>query len=309
MHHRKLGTTDLTVPELSFGASPLGSVYGAIDERDGIAAVRTALDLGVTLFDVAPYYGATAAETLLGRALHGVDRGSYLLATKVGRYGPADFDFGADRVRRSVTESLARLRTDHLDLVQCHDVEFGRPEQLVRETLPALRRLQREGLVRHVGITGYPLSVLADLAGRAPVDTVLSYGRYTLLDRRLADWTPRFEALGAGVLNASPLAMGALTRPGPPPWHPGPSGLLARCAEAAELCAAAGGDLAKLALQFSVRAPGAATTVVGARSAEEVRRNVRWLTDPVDEDLLSLVLDHLAPVRDQDWGAAPEARP
>ncbi|MFF1870219.1 aldo/keto reductase [Kitasatospora herbaricolor] len=305
MRHRRLGTTDLTVSELAFGASPLGSVFGPFAAQDGIDAVRTALDLGINFFDVAPYYGAGAAETLLGRALRGVDRGSYLLATKAGRYGATDFDFSARQVRRSVTESLRRLGTDHLDLIQCHDIEFAPPDQIVEETLPALRRLQDQGLVRHVGITGYPLPLLGDVTARARVDTVLSYGQYTLHDRRLATWTDRFAARGTGVVNASPLAMGALTRPGPPDWHPGSAGLLRRCAEAADLCEAAGGDLAGLALQFSARAPGAATTVVGTSSPEEVRRNVRRLAEPVDEELLARVEACLAPVRDQGWTSGP----
>ncbi|MGW4895733.1 aldo/keto reductase [Kitasatospora sp. NPDC004240] len=303
MRYRRLGTTDLIVSELSFGASPLGAVFGPIAEQDGIDAVRTALDLGVNLFDVAPYYGDTAAESLLGRALRGVGRDSYLLATKVGRYGRADFDFSAPRVRSSVTESLARLGADHLDLIQCHDIEFGSPDRIIEETLPALRRLQDEGLVRYVGITGYPLSVLGHVAGHAPVDTVLSYGQYTLHDRRLGVWAAHFEACGTGIVNASPLAMGALTRRGAPDWHPGSAELRARCAEAADLCEAAGGDLAKLALQYSVRAPGAATTLVGTGHPDTVRRNVGWLAEPIDEELLARVEACLEPVRDQGWGA------
>ncbi|MFF2040859.1 aldo/keto reductase [Kitasatospora sp. NPDC058170] len=301
MRYRRLGNTDLIVSELAFGASPLGSVFGAVDEQDAIDAVRTALDAGINLFDVAPYYGATTAEARLGRALHGVARDSYLLATKVGRYGAADFDFSARRVRRSVTESLTRLGTDHLDLVQCHDIEFGSPDRIVEETLPALRGLQDEGLVRHVGITGYPLPLLGHVAQRTRVDTVLSYCQYTLHDRRLAAWTDHFAACGTGVVNAAPLAMGALTRRGAPGWHPGSAELLARCAAAADLCEAAGSDLATLALQFSVRAPGAATTVVGTGSAEEVRRNVGRLAEAIDEELLARVEACLAPVRDQGW--------
>ncbi|MFB7355847.1 aldo/keto reductase [Streptomyces gardneri] len=307
MRYRLLGRTDLNVSELAFGASPLGSVFGAFAEQDGIEAVRTALDAGINFFDVAPYYGATTAETLLGRALRGVDRGTYLLATKVGRDGRADFDFSARRVKRSVTESLRRLGTAHLDLIQCHDIEFGHPTQIVEETVPALRELQSEGLVRHVGITGYPLPELGQLAVRAGVDTVLSYCQYTLHDRRLAAWEERFRRWGVGVINASPLAMGALTRRGAPDWHPGSFGFHTRCAEAADLCEDFGGDLAKLALQFSAQTTPAATTVIGISSSEEVRRNVAWLTEPIDQELLVAVETCLAPVRDQGWTSGPAA--
>ncbi|MFC9125510.1 aldo/keto reductase [Streptomyces sp. NPDC057099] len=309
MRYHRLGHTDLTVSELAFGAAPLGSMFGVFAEQDGVDAVRTALDAGVNLFDVAPYYGATTAETALGDALRGVDRDTYLLATKVGRYGLADFDFSAQRVRRSVTESLRRLGTDHLDLIQCHDIEFGSPAQIVAETIPALRALQTEGLVRHVGITGYPLPMLAHVAARARVDTVLSYCQYTLQDRRLARWEEYFTACGAGVVNAAPLAMGALTRQGAPDWHPGSFALHARCAEAADLCEALGGDLAKLALQFSVTATPAATTVVGTSSPDEVRRNVAWLAEPIDRELLRAVETCLEPVRDRGWSSGRGAGP
>lgn len=297
----RLGRTDLEVSELGFGASPLGSVYGACAEQDGIDAVRTALDLGITFFDVSPYYGSTRAETLLGRALRGVERSSYVLATKVGRYGDAEFDFTAERVKRSVRESLDRLETDYLDLVQCHDIEFGDLDQVAQQSLPALRELQDAGLVRYVGITGYPLPALAYVAEKAPLDAVMSYCQYTLQDRRLATWRDRFAEAGIGVINAAPLAMGALTDDGPPPWHPAPASVRERCAEAARLCRQRGGDLARLALQFSVATGAAASTVVGARDGEEVRRNVRWIGEPLDGRLLREVEDVLAPVRDVGW--------
>ncbi|MGH3417048.1 MAG: aldo/keto reductase [Actinocrinis sp.] len=301
MQRHALGTTELEVSELGFGASPLGGVFGTFAEQDGIDAVHTALELGVTFFDVSPFYGLTRAETVLGKALRGIERSSYVLATKVGRYGDAEFDFTAERVGPSVRESLERLGTDHLDLVQCHDIEFGDLDQVVEQTLPALRRLQEEGLVRYVGITGYPLPALAYVAGKSPVDAVMSYCQYTLQDRRLAGWRDRFAQQGVGVVNAAPLAMGALTDQGPPPWHPAPARVLERCAAAAELCRRRGTELARLALQFSVATGAVASTVVGAVHPDEVRRNVRWIGEPLDEQLLREVEQVLAPVRDVGW--------
>src|SRR5687768_8190702 len=175
MEQRLIAGTELRVSMLGYGAAPLGDVYGRVDLATGIRSVRAALDLGVTVFDVSPYYGRTRAETVLGRALAGVDRDAYTLATKVGRYGVDEFDFSAARVRRSVDESLARLGTGHLDLVQVHDIEFGDLDQVVGETLPALAALRETGKVRYVGVTGYPLAALAAVAGRADLDTVLSY--------------------------------------------------------------------------------------------------------------------------------------
>jgi L-galactose dehydrogenase len=125
MKRLRLGRTNLEVSELGFGASPLGAAYGPFAGQDGIDAVRSALDPGITFFEVSPHYGATVAEPVLVKALRGVGRSSYVLATKVGRYGDVDFDFSAGRVTRSVQQSLWRLGTDHLDLVPCHDIEFG----------------------------------------------------------------------------------------------------------------------------------------------------------------------------------------
>jgi L-galactose dehydrogenase len=303
MEYRRIEGTDLRVSVLGYGAAPLGDVYGHVDLETGIRSVRAALDLGVTVIDVAPYYGRTRAETVLGRALSGVDRDVYTLATKVGRYGLDDFDFSAARVRRSVDESLSRLGTGHLDLVQVHDIEYGDLDQVVEETLPALAGLRDAGKVRHVGVTGYPLPALASVAGRTGLDTVLSYCHYTLLDRSLADWAPVFADRGVAVLNASPLAMGALTARGAPPWHPAPAEVLRCCAQAAEVCARRGTCLEELALRFSVGCPGVATTFVGMPGEEQARANVRAALGPLDEELLAEVDRVLAPVRDRTWSS------
>jgi aryl-alcohol dehydrogenase-like predicted oxidoreductase len=301
MQYRTLGATGLEVSILGYGASPLGGVFGSINEADGVRAVREALDLGVNIIDASPYYGITRAETVLGRALHGLDRSSYVLATKVGRYGEAEFDFTADRVRRSVEESLVRLDVDHIDVIQCHDIEFASLDQIVDETIPALYELRDAGKVRFVGITGYPLPALASVAGRTTVDTVLSYCRYSLLDDALTEWPAFFADRQVAVMNASPLAMGALTCRGAPGWHPAPASVLAACAQAAELCDQRGVALEQLALRYAVDHPGFATTFVGSASASNMRQNVRWALDPLDSELLAEVAAILAPVHNHAW--------
>ena len=174
MKYRVLGKTGWNISILGFGAAPLGGTHGAFSEKDGIRAVHAAIDLGINFIDVAPYYGLTMAESVLGKALKEIPREKYYLATKVGRSGAdaSDFDFSAERVTRSVDESLKRLRVAHVDLIQCHDVEFARVAQLVEETLPALQKLKRLGKVHHVGITGLPLKALRNVLERAPVETV-----------------------------------------------------------------------------------------------------------------------------------------
>jgi L-galactose dehydrogenase len=205
-----------------------------------------------------------------------VDRDRYVLATKVGRYGQSDFDFSARRVMRGVEESLTRLGVECIDVIQCHDVEFADPHQVVGETVPALQRLRDAGRVRFVGVTGYPLAVLAEIADEVHLDTVLSYCRYTLLDRELLRWVPRFHRQETAVINASPLAMGLLSGNQPPDWHPAPSAVRESARQVAALCARRGANLAKVALQFAVQPEQFATTVVGAETVAKVSRNVRW---------------------------------
>jgi L-galactose dehydrogenase len=301
VRYRALCSSGPAISELGFGASPLGGIYGTFAEQDGVAAVHAALDVGINFLDVSPYYGLTAAETVLGKALRGIGRDRYVLATKVGRYGDEAFDFTAARVTRSVRESMHRLGTGHIDLIQCHDVEFGSLDQIVEETIPALRVLQDSGLVRWVGVTGYPLAALLHIARRANVDTVMSYCQYTLQDRRLAASAADFAAVGAAIINASPLAMGALTARGAPPWHPAGRRVLDQCVQAAGLCQERGACLEKLALQFSVTTSPGVTTVVGSASAANIRRDAAWLSEPIDAALLAEVEAVLAPVRDLGW--------
>lgn len=306
MHYRILGKTSLRVPVLGFGASSLGSEFRKIDESEGIRTVHRALDLGITYFDVAPYYGRTTAETLLGCALSGISRDRYLLATKVGRYDVDRFDFSASRVTRSVEESLGRLGVDVIDIIQCHDIEFVDLDQIIHETLPALRRLQETGKVRFVGITGLPLKIFRTVLEQTEVDTILSFCRYALNDTGLLDLIPLLKARGVGILNASPLSMRLLTQAGPPDWHPAPPSVKARCAEAARFCAQRGADIATLALQFAVQNPDIPCTLVGTANPDNLERNVRSLEEPLDEALLEDVLAILLPIKNVTW---PSGRP
>jgi len=306
MEYRTLGKTGLSVSVLSYGASPLGGVFRPVDEAEGIRAVHTALDLGINFIDVSPYYGLTRAETVLGKALKGIPRDRYYLATKVGRYGEAEFDFSAGRVTASVDESLARLGLDYIDLIQCHDIEFGSLDQVVNETLPALRKLQQQGKVGFVGITGLPLKIFRYVLERAEVDTILSYCHYSLNDTSLTGLIPLLQEKDVGIISASPLSMGLLTERGGPDWHPAPVELKAACARAAAHCRSKGVDIAQLAMQFALANPDIQTTLVGTASPENIRKNVAWLEAPLDQALLAEVQAILKPVLNQSW---PSGRP
>ncbi|CAN5796816.1 hypothetical protein BH24BAC1_BH24BAC1_37950 [soil metagenome] len=145
MEYRRLGITDLDVSVLGFGSSPLGNVFEEADEGEGVRAVLLAIDHGINFFDVAPFYGYTLAEERLGRALEG-KRQEVFLATKCGRY--EHFDFSYQRVLESIDESLARLKTDYVDLYQLHDIEFVDREQILHEAIPAALKVKESGKAR-----------------------------------------------------------------------------------------------------------------------------------------------------------------
>jgi L-galactose dehydrogenase len=303
MEYRTLGKTGLKVSKLAFGGSSLGSVFRSVAEEDGIRAVHTALDHGINLIDTAPYYGATKAETVLGKALKGVARDRYLLATKVARFGPeiADFDFSAERVFSSIEESLARLGVDHFDFIQVHDLEFGNIDQIVTETIPALREVQRQGKARFIGITCLPIRLLKEVMDQIDVDQIQSYCHYCLNDTTLADILPYLKEQQVGIFNSAPLAMRLLTQEGPPSWHPAPAEVTAKCAEAAAFCASQGADLAKVALQFSAAHPDIHTTIVGTASPDRILENIRQIEEPLDTALVAKVQEILRPIHNVTW--------
>lgn len=309
MLYRTLGNTHLKVSILAYGGSSLGGVFHAIDEAEGIRSVHTALDAGINLIDTAPYYGATRAEAVLGRALKDIPRDRYYLATKVARYGPdlKDFDFSADRVERSVDESLKRLNVDYVDFIQVHDIEFGSIRQIIDETLPALFRIKAAGKARFVGITGLHVHLFRQVLEAVPqIDQIQSYCHYTLNDTALADQLPYLKQKNVGIFNSAPLAMRLLTHEGPPAWHPAPAALRTKCAEAAAFCRRCGVDISHLALQFSLANPDIHTHVLGTASVERVRENIRIANTPPNAEVLAGVRRILQPVHNLTW---PSGRP
>jgi L-galactose dehydrogenase len=304
MNFRRLGRTGLNVSVLSLGGSSLGGAFRETDDTESIRTVHTAFDLGINFVDVSPYYGKTRAESVLGRALRGIARDRYLLATKVGQYDDGVFDFSAERVTRSLDESCARLGVDYIDLLQCHDIEYADLNQIVNETLPALVRLREQGRIGHIGITGLPLKIFPAVIERTPpgvVETILSFCRYTLNDSSLESILPLCRERDVGVINAAPTSMGLLTSRGVPSWHPAPRAMIDGCRAAVDFCASRGVDIVKLAVQFSVAHPQIATTVIGTANPENIRRNVAWAEEAPDFELIGEVLAILDPIHNHNF--------
>lgn len=295
---RILGRTGLSLPILGFGASSLGQEFRSVRIDEALRSVQVALDCGMDFIDTSPFYGRGMSEVLLGIALRGIPRDSYTLCTKLGRYDLGHFDFSARRVAESIDVSLHRLGTDHLDIVLCHDIEFVPMQQIVDETLPALRRQVAAGKVRFIGFSGYPQKIFRFVLDQTGVDCVLSYNQATLQNTRFLEETvPYLESKGVGALNAGPFSARLLTQAALPAWLKEPEEVKAAARGAAELCARRGTDIAKLALQYSCSHPALASTLAGSANPENIRRWAQWLEEPLDEDLLGDVLGILGPVR------------
>lgn len=307
MKYHEIGKTGMRVSELSFGASSLGGVFHDLREREGIEAVFTAIEKGINFIDVSPYYGYYKAETVLGKALSELPRSSYYLSTKVGRYGKDGvntWDYSARRARESVMESMERLHVDYIDLINVHDIEFADLQQVAQETLPALAELRDKGLVGHVGITDLQLENLQWVVDHTPkglVESVLNFCHHCLCDDKLVDFLDYFESHDIGIINASPLSMGLLSERGVPDWHPAPRPLVEACAKAAQHCRAKGYPIERLAMQYAVSCPRIATTLFSTTRAENVRKNVAFIEEPMDEGLLHEVMEIIGEQRRVSW--------
>ncbi|WP_019908566.1 aldo/keto reductase [Paenibacillus sp. HW567] len=303
MKYRKLGNTGLEVSALSFGASSLGSVFRQTDDKDSIRTVHAAIDAGINYIDVSPYYGLTKAETVLGQALLEIPRDRFLLSSKAGRYGEDTFDFSAKRIFSSVDESLSRLHTDYLDVLFLHDIEFVPAEIILEEAVPAMQKLKEQGKIRYSGISGLPLPLFEKLLPQIEVDAILSYCHYSLNDTSLLNLLPLLNSQGIGLVNASPLSMGLLSTREPAAWHPAPQELKIACRQAAEYCADQGVDIARLAVQYATRDERIPTTLVSTASPDNITKNAAWSDEPLDEELLRVVLEILAPVHNLTWAS------
>jgi aryl-alcohol dehydrogenase-like predicted oxidoreductase len=310
MDYTTLGRTGLEVSRLSFGASALGGVFREIDEEDGIRAVHEALDAGINYFDVAPAYGGTVAETVLGKALKGIPRERYFLSTKAGKYtqpgayGSDELNYSPARIRAGLEESMRRLGVEYIDIVHLHDFEYqggSKTESAFADGFPALVSLKQEGRIGNVSAGIYPLELWQRVIAEAPVDAILTHNHYCLNDTRGLELVEPCRAKHIGMINASPFASGLLTGGRIADWHPATAGERAIFAAAAAFCERQGTSIAKLAFQFACQQSPFHTTMFSTARSESLRRNLAWYGEPFDAALLAEVRKILAPVIDQQW--------
>ncbi|KAJ2602381.1 hypothetical protein GGF39_000745 [Coemansia sp. RSA 1721] len=284
----------LPLSKLALGCGVFSGAYGAAPDTSVVGSVRRALSSGMNLLDTSPYYNDS--EQKLGQALdhlrHEFPRSSYHICTKLGRYGysKTDFDYSAERVTQSVTESMRRLKTSYLDIVLCHDVEFVSIDQVVDQALPRLFELKAQGLVKRVGL--------------------------------LSTYIPKLRDNGvATIVSASPLSMGLLSQNKPPEWHPAKKELreaVALCVEVVEQSGCATG-LAEMAEHFAFSCTDADVHLVGAKTEDEVGRalvayeqaqqlqlaNGGKYPDPVTHAVYEKIQSILKPFGSYTWPSPP----
>jgi aryl-alcohol dehydrogenase-like predicted oxidoreductase len=303
MKYRKLGSSDLQVSEISLGS---WLTYGVGVERDAAAAcVDKAFDLGINFIDTANVYGRGSAEQFLGETLRGRPRDSYVLATKLF-FPMTDRDRGLSRaqVEKQLDASLRRLRTDHVDLYQCHRYDEETP---LDETMEALTKAVRSGKARAIGFSEWPADKIEAALGMAGVEKfVSSQPQYSLLWRQPEKKViPLCAANGISQIVWSPLAQGVLTGKYSPDAPP-PAGsratsdemggwmdrLLARpVLEAVQklkpIAAEAGLSLAQFSLAWVLREPNVASAIVGASRPQQLEENAAASGAMVDPSLFA----------------------
>jgi aryl-alcohol dehydrogenase-like predicted oxidoreductase len=291
MKYRKLGDSDITVSEIAFGSWLTTS--GGVEKDPAIACVHRSLDLGITLIDTANVYGRGAAETVIGEALAGLPRDSYVLATKL--YFPmSDTDRGLSRaqVHKQIDASLARLKVDHVDLYQCHRYDADTP---LDETMEALSEVVRAGKARYLGFSEWPADrIEAALAMPGVEKFVSSQPQYSLLHRTPEQAViPLCARSGISQIVWSPLGQGVLTGKYTPgaaipddsraahstmsanfrrDWLQPP--VLEAVQALKPLADEAGLTLAQFALAWVLREPNVAAAIIGASRPEQVDENV-----------------------------------
>ena len=291
MQYRKLGASALQVSEIALGS---WLTYGVgVEQRQARACLRAAFDAGINFIDTANVYGRGAAESLLGELLREHRREDYVLATKL--YFPmstTDRGLSRTQVHKQIDASLKRLRTDYVDLYQCHRYDQQTP---LDETLRALTEVVRAGKARYIGFSEWTADQIRAARAIEGVEPfVSSQPQYSMLWRvPESDVMPACRELGIGQIVWSPLAQGVLTGKYAP-QGPLPAGsratsermggfieefleqdVLTAVAGLRDLAASAGLEMSQLALAWVLREPTVAAAIVGATRPEQVAQNAR----------------------------------
>jgi aryl-alcohol dehydrogenase-like predicted oxidoreductase len=322
MELRQLGNSSVKVTPLAFGAWAVGGwMWGGAEEKESTRAIRASYDLGMTTIDTAPVYGFGKSEELVAIAMKGVPRDKYQILTKFGmnwqtEQGEYFFDTtdnsgkpvkmykysGREKVRQECEDSLRRLKTDYIDLLQIHWADNTTP---ISETMGEVAKLISEGKVRAAGVCNYNVQQVEEAL--KTVNIVSNQVPYSMVHREIEkDIIPQALKRGLGILPYSPLQRGVLTgkidrhykfaegdtRPNSKYYKPQNldriNSLLAQIKPIADAHSA---TLSQLVINWTVHQPAMASVLVGARNEQQVKENVNSLSFKLSQDELKRITD------------------
>lgn len=301
---RRLGSTGLEVTSLCIGCAPLGNMPEtfaySVAEEQALATIRAILAGPINFIDTAASYGDGESERRIGlvlRELGGLPPG-FVLATKADRNLPTG-EFTGDQMRRSVERSLRLLGVDRLQMCYLHDPEhIGFAAAMAPDgPVEALRQLQEAGVIQHLGVAGGPIAMMTQFVETDLFSVAISHNRYTLLNQEAVPFWQVCQQHGVAALNAAPYGSGILAKgPGVYPrymYDQAPETYLHRAFALEALCQRYGVPLAAAALQFSLRDPRIASTIIGISKPERLQETLR-LAQPIPEQLWEEIAEVLS---------------
>jgi aryl-alcohol dehydrogenase-like predicted oxidoreductase len=302
MRYRRLGSSDLEISEISLGSWM--TYGGAVPREQAEACVAKAFEVGINFIDTANVYSGGAAEEFLGEALADRPRGSYILATKLFFQMPdGGRGLSREQVSKQIDASLKRLRTDYVDLYQCHRYDWDTP---LEETMEALTEVVHQGKARYLGFSEWPVDKIREALELPGVEKfVSSQPQYSMLWRGPErDLIPFCREHGISQIVWSPLAQGVLTgkyRPGEAPPSDSRAAnermnyfmsdlrdetLLQRVERLRPIADSLGISMAQLALAWVLREENVASAIIGASRPEQVEHNAAASGIELDEETL-----------------------
>jgi len=301
----EFGRAGLKVSRLGMGAAPLGGLFTSVSDTEVDALVERAIELGLTYFDTAPFYGSGSSERRLGRGLCKVPRDSFRLSSKVGRvllpgkteedtgyvdldpFSPV-YDYSASGIRRSFESSLERLGLDSIDILYIHDPDLHL-DQAINEAYPALDAMRSEGLISSIGIGTNLAEIGTRFVRETDIDVALVAGRYTLLDQiGLDEFLPEAQRRGVSVVGAGVFNSGVLMNPvegAAYNYEPAPHEIIAKAQELGAVIRSYEVSVAAVGLQFPLRHPVVKSILTGVRTVDELQSNVAAFDTPIPDEL------------------------
>jgi aryl-alcohol dehydrogenase-like predicted oxidoreductase len=320
MQLRQLGNSTVKVTPLAFGAWAVGGwMWGGAEEKESTRAIRASYELGMTTIDTAPVYGFGKSEELVAKAMHGIARDQYQILTKFGmnwQTEQGDFFFdttdnsgkpvkmykysGKEKVRKECEDSLRRLKTDYIDLLQIHWADSTTP---ISETMGEVSKLIKEGKVRAAGVCNYNVQQVDEAL--KTVNIVSNQVPYSMVHRDIErEIIPQALKKGLGILPYSPLQRGVLTgkidrnykfsdgdtRPNSRYYKPqNLDRINAMLTEIKPIAEAHGATLSQLVINWTVHRPAMASVLVGARNEQQVKENVNSLSFKLTEQEMNRI--------------------